>query len=210
METICEAGQLVEYVAQLRRKQFEDNELAGLLGPVMRLIATGRTVSAADVARAANRTVDDVERTLRGCPGADWGSGDRLMGLGIRLRPTPHRLSLGGRHLYACCPFDALMVPIVLDAVVTLESPCRVTGTMVRVRTAPGGLVDVEPESAVMSVLTCADKATPLDWSTCVYQVMFRDRNVAKWWLRNHPGYCPLSVSEAYDSVTRLAALLRG
>lgn len=208
METICENEQLAERMGMLWRGSPETSALIGLLGPIMRVIAEGRPATVAEVAAAVGRPADQMWRALRRFSGADWTGDERLTGLAITLQPTLHRLSVSGRDLYGACAVDALMAPAVLSQLVSVESPCRVTGAVVRIAATPAHIVTVEPATAVVTVLARPEKATARQSSICPYQLMFRDADVASWWLTRHPGYRALSVTDAFGYARRLAGIV--
>jgi alkylmercury lyase len=77
-----------------------------------------------------------VRDFLHGSP-ADFDRDGRLVGFGLTLRPTPHRVELDGRTLYTWCVPDTLLLPVLLGRPVRVEARCFATGDPVRVEVEP-------------------------------------------------------------------------
>jgi two-component system, NtrC family, sensor kinase len=65
-----------------------------LIRPVIQLLSAGRPISGPEIARAANVPLEQVERALASFPDAERDEQGRIVGLGLTLRPTPHRVQL--------------------------------------------------------------------------------------------------------------------
>jgi alkylmercury lyase len=102
----------------------------------------------------------EVRAALRQVGGVDWDEHGRVVGVGLTLRPTPHRFRLDGRTLYTWCALDALMFPALLGRPATVESPCRGTGEPVRVEVTPTAVGAANPPSAVVSFVAPRDLAS--------------------------------------------------
>lgn len=90
--------------------------LTPLLRLVLRLLARGRPVDPDDIAAATGRPPADVLAALRQQPSVEWDEAGRVVGLGLTLRPTPHRFEVDGRTLFTWCALDTLVFPALLGA----------------------------------------------------------------------------------------------
>jgi len=76
-----------------------------------RLLGEGAPVPVDRLAAAVGWPVEQVRETLRAHP-AEWDDQSRLVGLGMTLRPTPHKFTFEGRTVYGWCASDTLMFPV--------------------------------------------------------------------------------------------------
>ena len=177
----------------------------GLCRTVIRLLAQGQPVSADALAQAAGRAREDVLAVIQGNYNVELDARGHIIGAGLSLRPTPHRLAVEGRMLYAWCALDALMYPPLLDMVVQVESPCAATERLVRVQVSTHGVQDVAPADAVVSVVK-PDAAPGVRQAFCSHVHFFRSAQAAAPWLQAHPHGYLLSVGEAFRLGQRLIA----
>jgi alkylmercury lyase len=91
---------------------------------VLPLLAAGKPVSAAALARATGRPDANVERALRGQSDLETDEQGRVVGYGLTLRPTPHRFEVDGQRLVTGCALDTLMFPRLLGVTARVESSC--------------------------------------------------------------------------------------
>jgi hypothetical protein len=128
-------------------------ELGRIAAAAISELATGEPVEVARLAAAVQLPVDAVDAFLRRSP-AEFDRQGRLVGLGLTLRRTAHRLELSGRSLYTWCAGDTLMVPILLGEPARIESPCFATGEIVSVELDADPVHSVTPGTAVVSIVT--------------------------------------------------------
>ena len=81
----------------------------GVFKAVLTLLAEGTPVPKAAVASALGLIETDVARLLAEIPALELDEAGHVVGAGLSLRPTPHRLEMGGKQLYAWCAFDTLL-----------------------------------------------------------------------------------------------------
>ncbi|GEM88679.1 organomercurial lyase MerB [Oceanithermus desulfurans] len=167
-------------------------------------LAAGRPVTPVELAAATGRTAAEVGRLLQQLPGVEMDDAGNLVGMGLTLRPTPHRFEVEGRSLYTWCAFDALLFPVILGKTVRVRSPCPGTGAPVRARVSPAGLEELDPPEAVVS-LRVPDTFENLRGSFCGFVHFFRSAAAAADWLRSRPDAVVLSVDEAFALGRRLA-----
>jgi alkylmercury lyase len=168
-----------------------------IVPPTLGLLAGGKPASPEEIAAAAGKPPEEVQAALDQFPSAEWDEQGRLVGLGLTLRLTPHRLELEGRTLFAWCALDALLFPVLLSGPASIESPCRGTGELVRVGLTPAGIEAVEPTSAVVSIVAARDLATVRSVG-CNNTHFFSSPEAATRWLDKHPEATILPVEDAF------------
>jgi hypothetical protein len=101
-----EIESLIKRVLGERRLPWTDQDKR-LSVIAIRELAHGEPVPAERIAPGAGLTVSEVDEFLRRST-AELDDAGRLLGLGLTLRPTPHRLELDGLVLYTWCAPDGL------------------------------------------------------------------------------------------------------
>lgn len=177
----------------------------GLCRTLIRLLAEGQPVPMAALARAAGRSVADVAALVRASGDVEVNAQGRVVGAGLTLRTTPHRLQIADRTLYTWCALDALMYPPLLDRTVRVTSPCAASGAPVHLTVTAAGPQDVTPAEAVVSIVT-PDGSRGVRQGFCSDVHFFRSAGEAQPWLEQHPGARLLSVAEAYELGRQLVA----
>ena len=179
-------------------------EFGVLLPPVLAELGEGEPVEPARIAARAGMPVDDVLDFLRRSP-SEWDSDGRLVGFGLTLRPTRHRFEVDGRTFFAWCAPDTLAFPVLLKVTARVESPCFASGEPIRIELAPDGVRAVEPEGAVVSVVTPKIDLPDLRRRLCHHQHFFRSAEAAADWKAAHPEGLVLSVGDGFELMRRLA-----
>lgn len=179
-------------------------EFGSRLPHVLAELVNGEPVDPARVAERAGIPVGDIVDFLQRSP-SEWDSEGRLVGYGLTLRPTRHRFEVGGRTLYTWCAPDTLAFPVLLNVPARVESPCFATDEPIRLELAPDGVRAVEPEGAVVSVVTPAIDLPDLRHQLCHNQHFFRSAEAAADWKAAHPDGMLLSVSDGFELMRRLA-----
>jgi alkylmercury lyase len=152
--------------------------------------------------------VAQVTRAL-GDRGVEWDGDGRLVGAGLSLRPTPHRMVVNGRILWAWCAFDTLLFPPLLEVSARVESPCRATGQPVSVDVTAQGVQRVDPATAVVSMLPPRE-LSDVRQQVCVYGHYFHSAEAAADWHARHPDGEVLPVAETFQVARRMARLFAG
>ncbi|WP_149829083.1 organomercurial lyase MerB [Streptomyces tailanensis] len=189
-------------------QQFADRFLASLTSspglhmwlvrPLQTLLATGEPVTIALLAARADRTEDEIRTALAGMPDTEYDAAGRIIGFGLTFNPTPHRYETNGRTFYTWCALDTLAFPAVLGHTAHVTSPCRATGEPVRLTVTPDGPRDVEPATAVVS-LVAPDAPTSVRALFCNQVHFFASAEAAKDWLAQHPDARVLPVADAFE-----------
>ncbi|MDR7423587.1 MAG: alkylmercury lyase MerB [Armatimonadota bacterium] len=131
-------------------------------------------------------------------PGVEWTDAGDVVGLGLTLRPTPHRLGVEGRTLFTWCALDTLFFPAMLGKAARVTSPCPITGAEIRVEVTPEGVERLEPSDAVVSVVV-PESAGDIRRTFCRNVHLFSAPEAASVWLSQHPGAVVLPVATAFQ-----------
>ena len=175
-----------------------------IVPPTLDLLARGKPASSEEIAAASGKPAEGVRAALDKFPSAEWDEQGRVVGLGLTLRLTPHRLELEGHTLSAWCALDALLFPVLLGRQASIESPCRGTGDPVHIEVTPAGIETVEPPSAVVSIVAARDLANFRRLS-CNNTHFFSSPEAASRWLERYPEATIVSVEDAFR-LSRLIA----
>jgi alkylmercury lyase len=168
-----------------------------IIPPTLDLLARSKPASPEEIAAISAKSPEEVRAALDRFPSAEWDEQGRVVGLGLTLQLTPHRLELEGRILFAWCALDALLFPILLGRPASIESPCRGTGELVHIEVTSVGIEAVEPPSAVVSIVAARDLAT-FRRVSCNNAHFFSSPEAASCWLEKHPEATILSVEDTF------------
>jgi alkylmercury lyase len=168
-----------------------------IIPPTLALLAKGKPASPEEIAAASSKSPEEVRAALERFPSAEWDEQGRVIGLGLTLQLTPHRLELEGRTLFAWCALDSLLFPILLERPASIESPCRGTGELVHIEVTSAGIEAVEPPSAVVSIVAARD-LTNFRRVSCNNAHFFSSPEAASRWLEKHPEATILCVEDAF------------
>ncbi|MHB8295410.1 MAG: organomercurial lyase MerB [Acidimicrobiales bacterium] len=184
--------------------------LGGLYRPLLMLLAGGEPVAMEVLADATGRPLAEVRRALASLPDSELDDRGRVVGYGLTLRPTPHRFTVDGRLLYTWCALDTLVFPAVLGRAATVESPCRATGSPVRVALGLERITSVEPSTAVVSLVT-PERPESVRSAFCNRVHFFASADAAAGWLGQNTGASVHPVAEARELAQPLVeAVLTG
>lgn len=178
-----------------------------ILVPLLRLLASGDPVEVTTLAATAGRTLEQTRAQLAKLPDTEYDDEGRVVGQGLTLRPTPHRFTLDGAELYTWCALDTLVFPLVLDRQAHVESVSPASGQPIRLSAGPRGVRDVEPATAVLSLVNAADIAT-IRSSFCNQVHFFTSVSDARSWLETNPGGRVMPITDAFDFATQLTTAL--
>ncbi len=168
-----------------------------IVPPTLDLLAGRKPASPEEIAAAAGKSPEEVRAALVRFPSTEWDEQGRVVGLGLTLRLTPHRLELEGRTLFAWCALDVLLFSVLLGRPASIESPCRGTGEPVHIEVTPAGIEAVEPPSAVVSIVAARDLAN-FRRVSCNNTHFFSSPEAASRWLERHPEATILPVEDAF------------
>lgn len=169
-----------------------------LFRSLVALLAQGKPVSPDQLAAAVGQPRQEVAAALHRLPGVEWDDAGDVVGLGLTLRPTPHRLEVEGRTLFTWCALDALLFPAMLGKAAHVASPCPITGAEIRVEVTPEGVERLDPTDAVVSVVV-PESAGDIRRIFCRNVHFFSAPEAASEWLSQHPGAVILPVATAFQ-----------
>ncbi len=175
-----------------------------LIPHVCRLLGEGAPVSVDRLAATVGWPVERVRETLRAHP-AEWGEQGRLVGLGLTLRPTPHKFTFEGRTLYGWCASDTLMFPVLLGKSGLIESVCPATGKPVQVRVTSDRVDSADPRGAVVSAVRPDRRVENVRTDICNLGHFFSSREAAAAWLEANPQGMLHTVEEDFEIHRRVA-----
>lgn len=178
---------------------------SALLAPLLRLLASGNPVEVTTLAAAAGRTIEQARAQLAKLPDTEYDDEGRVVGHGLTLLPTPHRFTLDGVRLYTWCALDTLIFPLILDREAHIESASPTGGQPIRLTAGPRGPRDVEPATAVVSLVN-PDDITEIRSTFCNHVHFFTSAADARSWLQTTPGGQVMPVAEAFNLAAQLAA----
>lgn len=176
----------------------------GVFHALLTLLAEGKPVPKAAVARALGLFEPDIAPVLAEIPSLEFDEAGNIVGAGLSLRPTPHQFEIGGKHLYTWCALDTLILPVLLGRTAQVTSPCAATGLPVRLRVGPEKVHDLEPASAVVS-LQLFEETWDVRNAFCRHSNFFASEGAAASWLRAHPDGWVLPVGQAHALARDLA-----
>jgi alkylmercury lyase len=176
------------------------NENASLMAAAIVELGGGEPVDPGRTAARAGRPTCEALDFLRGSP-AQWDDRGRLVGFGLTLRQTRHRVTTEARTW--CAP-DALAFPVPLGAPAVIESPCFVSGEPIRIEVATDGVCAVEPPGAVVSTLPAQVGAVELRERLCHQQHFFASNETAQAWRWAREDVLVVPVADAFDPLRRL------
>lgn len=166
--------------------------------PLLRLLAKGDPVSVEELATAIGQPAETVRARLAADPDTEYDDEGRIVGQGLTLRPTPHRFTVAGQELYTWCALDTLMYPTLIGNAARIESTSPTSGQPIRLTADPHGATDVEPATAVVSVVNPEDMSS-IRSSFCNQVHFFTSPEDAEPWLAEHPEAEVLPVTDAYQ-----------
>ncbi len=171
----------------------------------MRLLAEGRPVSPGQIATALKMPPEEVTSALDNLGVVRDQDGNIVEFSGLSLNPTPHRVRIGGKTLFTWCAEDAIGFPFLFGRTVRIDSTDPVNGTKIRLKIAPTGIEELEPETAVVSWSETSDP-TNLRESFCDRVNFFGSPETAAKWVAERDGLSFVSVRDLEEMNRDLAA----
>jgi alkylmercury lyase len=177
-------------------------ESSAVIAAAVTELAAGEPVVVARVGERGGLPAGDVLAFLRASP-AEFDEAGRLVGLGLTLRPTPHRIELDGRTLYTWCALDTLMLPVLLGKPARIESRCFATGEIVRFDVDPGGVRELVPDDAIVSLVPLDCGVSDFRCNVCDEQHFFSSPAAATDWRAERPDAIVVPVRSGF-ALTRV------
>jgi len=172
-----------------------------LFTQLLHLIAQGKLVSPEKIATALRISRDEITAALGLMPSVEFDQEGNIIGSGLTLTPTPHHFHVGDHKLFTWCALDTLIFPVILKQSARVESLCPVSEVEVKLIVTPDGVKDLEPASAVVSIVIpkASEACCDVRGAFCNQVHFFRSSEEASTWLTGHPGAIILTVDEAYQ-----------
>jgi len=171
----------------------------------MQSLAKGNPISPAQLADIWEMPLEQVRAILDQAETngqVEIDAQGNLVGAVLSLNPTHHQVLMGNKLLYAWCAYDAIYASGVVGKPAQIVSKDPVTGEMIRVSMTPTGVETVQPENAVVSVVsTGADMGTGPESSRCTQMHFFGSRESAEQWKQNLVGIYIFTVEEVFKVV---------
>ena len=122
---------------------------------MVRSIAKGSPVTPERYASEAGLPVERVPSLFRDLStvGVQLDADGNLIGAALTSVPTPHRLRVRDKTLYAWCALDALFLPGLLGETAEVWSVCPVSGDEIHLTVSPRLEAHVTPHEAVITVV---------------------------------------------------------
>lgn len=119
---------------------------------------------------------------------------------GLSIPEMAHHFRVDGRQLFTWCAWDALFIPGLIGQSAAVESRSPTNGELVRLTVDPDGIRELDPETAMVSMLSPAEA---FDYRViigfCHFVHFFSSSVEGEQWVSEHPGTFLLSVAEAYE-----------
>lgn len=178
---------------------------------ILRGFAAGATPKITTVAREGRLPLAHVRETLHRLAALDLllldPTGETVLAAyPFSATPTPHRVRLTGREVFALCAVDALGIPPMLEEEASIFSCCAYCGSPVEVQTQPKGVTRCLPAETVVWFPTPADDACPVAESRCPSISFFCNRDHLEAWRRpkEEPSGIVLSLPEAFEAAREI------
>ncbi len=174
---------------------------------VLEGFATGATVSVTALAERSRIAPAHVRETLRRLAAADLlvldGTGETVLAAyPFSSIPTPHRVHLSGRQVFALCAVDALGITAMLKEDVRISSRCAHCGSPVEVQVRPDTISRYLPAEIVVWFPTSEDDCCPVAQSRCPNISFFCASDHLEAWRKanGQPAGVVLSLLEAFEA----------
>ena len=177
-----------------------------LCRPIVQQVTRGKPVTSAALRGSLRASQSELEQRLAQFPDVEFDRAGNIVGLGVTLVPTSHRVQVGGKQFYTWCAFDIVLLPPQLDVEAQVQSTCPVSGQPITfVATPEGTVLDLLPAGSVLSLIVPAERGDCTRATFCQQSRLFQSEQAAKTFLVGRPDALLLSVEEAAH-VGRLVA----
>lgn len=164
---------------------------------LLHLLTKGRPISIATLAETLGWELAEVEEVLAHVPDLERDLTRRVVGWGLTLLTTPHRIQLQGRTLNTWCAFDTLIYPVVLDINAQVESHCPTTQQRISFDVSPLGITNAQPAQAVISLALPTARQDCTREKFCEQSHFFASHAAASSWPGAHTTPTLLTLAEA-------------
>lgn len=173
---------------------------------VLRDFASGRAPTIVTLAKQCGLSSGRARETLLRLMAMDLLSLDStgetvLLAYPFSAVPTPHRVRLTSREVFALCAVDALGIPAMLGETAEISSRCAHCGSKVQVQAQPDALSQYHPSEIVVWFPESEDDPCPVAQSRCPNISFFCIHEHLEVWRRGsgQPQGVVLSLLEAFE-----------
>ncbi|MCI0484903.1 MAG: alkylmercury lyase family protein [candidate division NC10 bacterium] len=175
---------------------------------VLRNFASGATPKLATLAEQSRIPPVQIQQILRRLASRDLLVLDTrgntvLAAYPFSATPTPHRVHLSGREVFALCAVDALGITAMLNEDARISSRCAHCGSAVEVQAQPESVTRYLPlETVVWFPTSEEDDSCPVAESRCPNISFFCSNDHLDAWRmgREEPSGVALSLNEAFEA----------
>lgn len=197
--------QLAVTTARTLPEEYWHNRWGPVFRALMGILAEGRAASVEELVAASDTPASQVRAGLP--RDAERDEQGRVIGFGITLEPTPHRVEIDGHTVYAWCAGDTLGNLPATGRRVRISSTCPATGAAITLVAGPDGVSGLNPPDAVVSVPLTGDPRD-IRGSLCQRSSFFVSAEAASEWLAHTPDGTLLSVADAHRWALRTSQLI--
>lgn len=181
-------------------------ELRQTTRAALKLLLKGAPIPIQAVATQSSISLERTEFILNEL-GAERSKDGKLTGLGLSLKPTPHKYYVGQKRFFTWCAPDALLYPAILGHTANVASTDPVSGDRITLTVSPEGAEELSPSTTVVS-WACNANGRDVRGSFCRYGRFFTDRQTAQQWQTDHPAIEILDVEKATKAIRQMESLL--
>ncbi len=174
---------------------------------VLERFATGATVNLSTLAERSRIAPAQIREILRRLAAADLlvldGTGEIVLAAyPFSSIPTPHRVHLSDREVFALCAVDALGVPPMLQKEVRISSQCGYCGASVEIQARPERVTRYFPTETRVWFPASEDDCCPIAESRCPNISFFCTSDHLETWrsVNGQADGVVLSLLEAFEA----------
>lgn len=186
------------------RANFDEKQVK-MLRETVRLLAAGEPVSVQTLADATGISPTEVEAGLEQRLSVERDEAGRIVGWGLTLRPTPHKISFNGGTFYGWCATDMLMFPVILGKSGIIESTDPITGRTVRIEVSPSEVLRVDPPEAVVTGIRPSERVEDVRTNVCGLGHFVSSGDAAAEWLAANPQGVVKPVADEFETYRKIA-----
>ena len=174
---------------------------------VLRSFALGTTPRVMTLAEWCRIPADHIREILRRLTAMDLllldATGETVLAAyPFSATPTPHRVRLVGREVFALCAVDALGIPAMLQEEVRISSHCGHCGALVEIQARPECVTRYVPTETLVWFPTSENQCCPVAESRCPSIGFFCSSDHLEAWrqIKGQPPGVVFSLPEAFEA----------
>ena len=173
---------------------------------IYRHLLGGEPAHVGDLARRIGVDAERAAASLHRWPGVYFDDHDRVIGFwGLSLAETPHAILADGATTFAWCAFDPLFILPLAGIRAQIRSACPVTGEPIQLTLTPGGIQELAPSDAVISMLTPTGRFdAEIRTTFCHFVLYFASPEAGLAWTSSRSGTFLLAVNDGFEIAQHL------